>query len=579
MYASPPPPFLATSLLLALCLCGPGCRPTGESSPSTTAPPPSGPTWLKDATAEAGLTFLHDSGAKGDYVMLEQVGGGAALFDYDNDGRLDIYLVQCGGPESASRNQLFHQETNGTFRNVSEGSGLDVTGWGMGATAGDVNNDGRVDMLVTEYGAARLFLQSEEGAFREFTKESGVENTRWATAAAFFDYDRDGWLDLVVANYLDYSPTHKCFDTTGKPEYCGPQNFEGTPTRLFHNLGPAEGSSVPRFEDVTVRAGLTAALGPALGVLCVDMNADRWPDIFIADDGKPNRLFMNQRDGTFREEAAARGLAYNNMGASAGNMGIAIADINDDGLFDLFVTHLAEEQHSLWVQKPRGLFQDAVAAHGLANPAWRGTGFGTVLADFDQDTWPDLAFVNGLVQRGTDTSTPRLEGLHPLMHPYAQRHQLFRNDGAGRFEDISTANPDFAGRAAVGRGLACGDINNDGALDLLATCAGGPAQLFLNVASRKGHWLQVRAIDPALGGRDAYGAEVRLRLGARTLWRLAQPSHSYLVSNDPRVHFGLGSQDRFEAIEVLWPDGTEETFPGGAADRLVVLRKGTGQAP
>ena len=566
------PSLILTAVLMMLT----GCRQEPSVDPIN-APASSGPVWFKDATASWGLRFIHDAGAQGHYFMPEQAGSGAALLDYDNDGRLDIYLVQCGGPESQARNQLFHQEPDGSFRNVSEGSGVDVAGWGMGATAGDVNNDGHIDLLVTEYGAARLFLNSGQGAFGEITGECGIDNSRWATAASFFDYDRDGWLDLVVANYLDYNPTHKCFDSTGQPEYCGPQNFSGTVTRLFHNRGSAD--APPRFEDVTVAAGLTTALGPGLGVLCADFNGDRWPDIFVADDGMPNRLFINRKNGTFQEEAALRGLAYNNMGSSAGNMGIAIGDINEDGFFDLFVTHLAEEQHSLWTQGPRGLFQDSIAAHGLVNPAWRGTGFGTVLADFDHDTWPDLAFVNGLVQRGGDTSTPRLAGLDPHWHPYAQRSQVFRNLGHGQFADLSIANPEFSANAIVGRGLACGDLNNDGAPDLLVTSTGGPAQLFLNIATQRGHWLQVRVVDPSLGGRDAVGAEVEVRIGTRTLWRLAQPSYSYLVSNDPRLHFGLGTRGQFDAIHVLWPDGTEESFDGGDADRLLRLEKGTGRTP
>jgi enediyne biosynthesis protein E4 len=378
----------------------------------------------------------------------------------------------------------------------------------MGATVGDVNNDGRPDVLVAEYGAARLFLNRGQGKFTEETGIAGIANTHWATAASFFDYDRDGWLDLVVGNYLDYSPNHKCYDAKGTLEYCGPQNFPGTVTRLFHNLGSKAPAGQVRFEDVTVPSGIIRASGPNLGVLCADFDGDRWPDIFLADDGKPNRLFMNRHDGTFQEEATPRGLAYNSMGATAGNMGVAVGDVDGDGMFDLFVTHLAQEQHSLWRQEPRGLFLDQTAKFGLANPAWRGTGFGTVLADFNQDGHLDLAYVNGLVHRpAIPSSLPLVEGLSPFWAPYAQRYQIFLNDGQGRFRDVTESNPAFSGRAAVGRGLACGDFDNDGALDLLATSAGGPAQLFHNVCSQRGHWLMLRIIDPALGGRDAYGAK------------------------------------------------------------------------
>ncbi|MEK7676496.1 MAG: CRTAC1 family protein [Verrucomicrobiota bacterium] len=509
--------------------------------------------------------------------MPEHIGSGAALFDFDNDGRLDIYLLQCGGPHSQSRNQLFHQETDGTFANRSNGSGLDVVGYGMGATAGDVNNDGLPDMLITEYGAARLFLNRGGGKFSEVTKEAGIDNSRWATAASFIDFDRDGWLDLVVGDYVDYSPTEKCFDAAGVLDFCGPQSFPGTVSRLFHNLGRAGSEGTARFEDVTVRSGLARVLGKALGVLCADFDGDRWPDIFIADDGIPNRLYINQRNGTFVEEAAMRGLAYNAMGSAVGNMGVALGDVNNDDLFDLFVTHLFFEQHALWVQGPRGLFQDQTASFGLINPGRRGTGFGTVLADFDLDGWPDLALVNGSIRRGSSHPGPRLGGLSEFWSPYAQHYQLFVNDGQGRFADVSPANPAFCGQAAMGRGLACGDVDNDGALDLLAVCAGGPVQLFRNTAPRRGHWLTVRAVDPALGGRDACGAEVIIESGGHRWWRLVQTSCSYLVSNDPRVHAGLGAAATVDAIRVLWPDGSEELFPGGAADRQITLRKGAGR--
>jgi hypothetical protein len=564
------------------------------------SPPP----WFEDITARSGVTFVHDSGATGGYFMPESIGSGGALFDFDNDGRLDIYLVHCVPPGSKSKNRLYHQQADGRFRDVSDGSGLDVTGYGMGVAAGDVNNDGLPDALLTEYGAARLFLNLGGGKFRDVSAAAGIDNPRWATAAAFFDYDRDGWLDLVVVNYVDYSPTQKCFDTRGTQEYCGPQGMTGTATRLFRNrgmgywsngaLGVQPPNNTPAlqlpntpslqrptrsaFADVTVSSGLARRIGPALGVFCADFDGDRWPDIFIADDGQPNRLFLNRRDGTFAEEATLRGLAYNALGGTAANMGIAPGDIDGDGLFDLFVTHLSWEQHALWKQGPRGLFTDQTAALGLANPGWRGTGFGAVLADFDCDGAADLAFVNGRIKRGHDAA-PRVPGLLPFWSPYAQRSQLFANDGRGTFRDITAANADFCGLAAVGRGLACGDLDNDGAPDLVAMNTGSAARLFRNVAPSRGHWLMVRAIDPARGGRDAFGAEVIVEAGARRWGRLVQPGYSYLVSNDPRVHFGVGETPSVDRVRVLWPDGVEEVFPGDAVDRLLVLRKGSGVRP
>ena len=558
-------------MLSVLILCIAGCHgplnpePAELSLPGTSAV-------FEEIAAEVGLEFIHDSGAEGRFFMPEHVGSGAALFDFDNDGKLDIYLIHCGGIESQSRNRLFHQELDGTFLDVSEGSGLDVTGYGMGASAADINNDGLTDLLLTEYGAARLFLNLSEGKFREITDSCGIDNPRWATAASFLDFDRDGWLDLVVANYVDYIQTQQCRDAAGALEYCGPQNFEGTVTRIFRNLGRTESVA---FDDVTVQSGLAQSTGPALGLFCADFNGDRWIDILIADDGKPNRLYLNQQNNTFNEEAALRGLAYNAMGETAGNMGVGFGDVNHDGMFDLFVTHLTHEQHALWVQGPQGFFQDRTAAFSLANPAWRGTGFGAVIADFDLDSTFDLAFVNGLVQRGNDPA-PRIEGLNPRFSAYAQRNQLFLGNTEHGFVDVSEMDSAFSGHAAVGRGLACGDIDNDGDLDMLATSAGGPAQLFRNVAPKRGNWILVKAVDPEAGGRDAIGAEIIVEAAGKTRWSMVQPSSSYLVSNDPRVHFGLGGVATVDSIVVRWPDGIDERFSGGEVDRVFTIRKGSG---
>lgn len=516
--------------------------------------------------------------------MPESAGSGGALFDFDNDGRLDIYLLHNAPTNSGSKNRLYHQQPDGSFRDVSGGSGLDVTGYGMGVAVGDVNNDGLPEVLLTEYGNTRLFGNLGQGKFQDVTRAAGIDNTRWATAASFFDYDRDDWLDLVVVNYVDYSPTIKCYDTRGAPEYCGPQGMPGTAARLYRNLGRTDGHALIRFEDVSAVSGLARKIGPALGVLCADFDGDRWPDIFVADDGMPNRLYINQRNGTFTEEAVQRGIAYNAFGATAANMGIAFGDVDGDALSDVFVTHVSWEQHALWKQGPPGSFQDRTTAVGLANPSQRGTGFGTILADFDLDGDLDLAFANGRIKRPNSPVAPGkdaafLPGLDPFWRPYAQFNQLFANDGAGHFREISSDNPAFCGRAAVGRGLACGDIDNDGDVDLLVVNTGAAAHLLRNVAPRRGHWLVVRAIYPAMGGRDAYGAEVRVTAGGRQWIRLVQPSHSYLVSNDPRAHFGLGDAKIIERIEVLWPDGAEEIFPGGPCDQVISLRKGNGKKP
>jgi hypothetical protein len=472
------------------------------------------------------------------------------------------------------RNQLLHQESDGVFRDASADSGVDVTGRGMGAIAGDVNNDGWCDLVVTEYGAVRLFQNLGRGKFREKTDEAGLDNPRWAAPASFIDVDRDGWLDLVVGNYVDYDPTHICHDVQGRRDFCAPKAFGSTVTRLWRNITGTPGAT-PRFEDRTEPSGLMQAPGVALGLVCADFDGDRWPDIFCSDDGRPNRLFINRRDGTFREEAIPRGLAFNAMGATAANMGTAFADVDSDGLADLFVTHLTEEYHSLWKQGPRGLFTDQVAAFGLQQQAWRGTGFGAVLADFDCDGDLDLALANGLVRRATPGHAPALAGISPWWARYAQRAQLFVNDH-GSFRDVSLANPAFSGQALVGRSLAVGDLDEDGALDLIMAGVGGPARLYRNIVPQRGQWLRLRLGDPARGRRDAIGAEVVVHAGGKRWWGLLQPATSYLVSHEPVVHFGLGAVASVDAIEVLWPDGVKERFPGSPAGRRVVLMKGEG---
>jgi hypothetical protein len=567
-------------LLLALLSIPAGCRKADSvssakdpgsvpGSAETDSPP-----WFVDVTAESGLNFVHDAGPAGSYFMPQIVGSGAGFFDFDNDGRLDIYLIQNGGPNSSSTNRLFHQEADGRFTDVSKGSGLDIAGHGMGVAVGDVNNDGWPDVLVTQFGGARLFRNNGNGTFSDITKEAGLDSLLWGTSACFVDYDRDGWLDIVVVNYVDYDQV-SCAGTAGQRDYCTPKSFSGTITKLYHNLGssPGGGANPVRFADVTLKAGLGRLPGPGLGVVCADFNGDHWPDILVANDGWPNYLWVNQKDGTFKEEAVARGLAYNGLGQTQGNMGIALGDVDGDGEFDVFVTHLTEETHTLWRQGPRGVFQDRTAAAGLASPRWRGTGFGTVLGDFDHDGALDLAVVNGRVGRGVAAGA---NALGPFWSRYAQRNQLFLNDGTGRFRDISPSNGPFCDTPAVSRGLACADVNGDGALDLLVTTIAGPARLYRNVAPKRGHWLVVRAVDPALH-RDAYGAEVAVYAGGRRWLRSVNPGYSYLCSNDARVHFGLGPAERVDAIELIWPDGTAESFPGQPVDQVVALRKGEGK--
>jgi hypothetical protein len=560
---------------LGSCLgCGGSSPRAGNTAGVLDAASSNDAIWFRDDTAAVGLDFVHEAGPLGQYPLPQIMGSGAALLDFDNDGRMDLYLVQNGGPGSPARNKLYHQRPDGRFEDVSAGSGLDIAGYGMGVAVGDFDNDGFVDVYVSQYGGGRLFRNRGNGTFEEVTQSAGVKLLGWGTSAAFVDYDRDGWLDLVVVHYVDFDAAVRCGPANGRRDYCHPTNFPGSAAHLFHNRGRDAGGRWLGFEDVTRAAGLARA-SPGLGVTCADFDGDGWPDILAANDARANHLWMNRRDGSFREEALARGLAFNAAGQPQGNMGIALGDVFGSGRFDVFITHLTEETHTLWHQTEKGLYDDATGPAGLLGLRGRGTGFGAILADFDLDGALDLALVNGRVSR-TRGEAPQDANLASYWADYAEHNQLLVNDGQGHFRDISAGNPAFCGSYAVSRGLVWGDFDGDGRVDLVVTAIAAPARFYRNIAERKGHWLMVRALDPALH-RDAYGAVITIHAGGRRWLGMINPAQGYLCSGDPRAHFGLGSITSLDQIRVAWPDGLVEVFPGGAVDRLRNLERGKGQ--
>ncbi len=525
---------LRATLGLALALaagCGPKAplpspKPDSQSAPTLPAPLGTKPL-LAENTASSGIQFQHQAGGA-PYFVPRSIGSGVALIDVDDDGRLDLYFVQNAGPGSGVTNRLFQQRADHTFIDISAESGLAVDGFGMGCAAGDVNNDGRVDLLLTEYGGIRLFLNESTPSgvrFVDVTQDANLENRSWGTSASFFDYDRDGWLDLVVANYLDYDPSRRCTDAGGREDFCGPQVFAPVVARLFRNLGgsatggTSPGASPPaRFEDVTIASGLAAKTGAGLGVVSADFTGDHWPDVFLANDGVPNTLWVNQHDGTFTEEAGRRGLAYNALGEAEADMGVGLGDVDGNGFFDLLVTHRATETHTLWLQEAQGEFIDHTPSSGITRTSWRGTGFGTALCDLDNDGDLDLPIVNGRVLRFANEHPATPADVEPFWRPYAQRDQLLVNDGTGRFHDVSESNPDFclAAQRLAGTGVRRSGQRRPNGLgryldrrsrSLVSQSGGGDGALAPRAGRRPRPEARcLRSKDPASVGRSRHGA-------------------------------------------------------------------------
>jgi hypothetical protein len=532
-----------------------------------------------DATAETGLSFTHDNGATGQLYMPEMMGSGVALFDYDNDGDLDVYLVQGAtidaGARAATGNRLFRNDgvVNGVphFTDVTARAGVGMTGVGMGVAIGDVDNDGWQDLYVTAFGSNVLYRNRGDGTFEDATARAHVDDPRWTTSAAFIDYDRDGDQDLFLANYVAFTRAGNkvCTDHAGARDYCPPGAYAPVPTRLFRNDGGMT------FTDVTESSGVARAYGAGLGVAVGDLDGDGWPDIYVANDATPNQLWINRHDGTFEDRGLLSGTAFNALGRPEGSMGIALGDADNDGDEDLFVTNIVGESHVLYLNDGTGNFEDARTKSGLGAATAGMTGFGTGWIDYDNDGRLDLFLTNGAVNI--------IEGQRGEKVPYRQHSQLFHNEGGGRFREVSAEAGPFFQQLLVGRGVAFGDLDNDGDVDMVVTTNNGPAFVLLNqttapgrAASSGGHWIEI-ALRSQDGSRAITGARIGVtRDGLPTLWRRARTDGSYLSASDARVHVGLGDQSRITRIVVQWPDGVSESFDGVAADRITTLRRGAG---
>jgi hypothetical protein len=453
------------------------------------------------------------------------------------------------------------------FVDVTDPSGLIALGYGMGVAAGDFDNDGWVDLYVTNYGPNQLWRNLGDGRFSDVTAASGTDDPRWSTSTAFLDFDGDGWLDLYVTNYVRYEVGRKveCFATSSRRDYCGPSAFEPAGDSLFHNLGPGAGGAVT-FEDVSLAAGIGRQKGAGLGVVAADFDGDGRTDLYVANDGQPNFLWINRGDGTFFDDALLAGVAVNRQGRPEASMGVDAGDFDGDGDVDLFMTHLMGETNTLYVNDGTGLFEDRTIESGLGPGSLSFTSFGTSFIDYDNDGWLDLLAMNGAVRI--------LEPLARSGDPYPldQPNQLFRNLEGRGFEEVSErAGPAFA-LAEVSRGAAFGDVDNDGDLDVLQINNNGPARLLINRAGDGRPWLGVRAIGRAAPGsageRDLLGTLVEVRrAGAPSRWRRAAADGGYCSANDPRVVVGLADSPKVTAVRLVWPDGRVEEWRRPAVGR------------
>jgi hypothetical protein len=553
---------VAAVAALVVAGCGGGAPPAATTAKEDApAPPP----WFADEAAARGLTLRHRSGHEATTFRLPEImGGGAALFDMDGDGDLDALLVQSGvlgGPETGPRHRLYRNDGTGRFEDVTAGSGVDVPGYGMGVATGDYDGDGDPDVYLTNLGANVLLRNDGGGHFADVTAAAGVAGSGWSTSAAFLDADADGRLDLFVTRYLAWTPERErqCFSLTGVVDYCSPKNYDApTSSLLFRNAGAG------RFSDVSAASGLTTALGNGLGVVADDVDGDGRVDVFVANDGTPNHLWMNRGGLRFAEEALTRGVAIDQDGAPKAGMGVHAADVDGDGDNDLLVMNLDTESDSYYRNDGR-FFVDATSGVGLRVVSRRFTRFGMALVDFDNDGRLDLYEANGRVG---------LQGETFAADPYAEPNLLLRGVDGPSFQEVAPRGGTAEPIVRTSRAAAFGDIDNDGGLDVLIANRDETPTLLRNVVAGRGHWLLVAVRDGR--GSDALGAQLAVSAGARVLRRDVRTAYSYLAANDARVHVGLGTATTVDSIDVRWVDGTTERFGPFEADRVVTLRRGAG---
>jgi len=530
---------------------------------------PAASAWFAEEAHARGLDFVHRSGHGAEFWMPEIMGGGAALFDLEDDGDLDAYLVQSGDLRLETRtaelaNALLANDGRGHFRDVTSASGAEGRHYGMGVACGDADGDGDTDLLVTNVGRDCLLANQGGGRFTDTTDAAGLAHQGWSTSAGFFDADRDGDLELFIARYLEWSKESElvCMDPLSRPDYCSPKNYKTPARSLFYRN---EGGG--RFSDVSRASGVWQEAATGLGVAMGDVDSDGWLDVFVANDGMPNHLWKNHGDGTFANVAMLAGCGVDVNGLPKAGMGILLEDMDGDLDLDVLVGNLKGESDSYY-RNEGGYFSDRTAALGLAALSKPFTRFGLALGDFDQDGARDLYEANGRVER---PATP------PAGDPYSEPNLLLRALEDGRLVEVTPRGGTSEILVATSRAVAQGDVDGDGALDLLVMNRDAPAQLLMNRVPARGGWITFRVREKS--GADALGAVLTLELAGRRLRRDATAAFGYLTSHDPRVHVGLGSLARVDAVEVRWTDGTSERFGAFEAGRVHELRRGQGTPP
>ena len=537
-----------TKTLLYICLICANCTATLNAAETTPR--------FTDQTQAAGIHFKHTNGASQQKYLPETMGAGGLFFDYNNDGHLDIYLVNSGtlSRDAQSLRQTNHSDVlyrnngDGTFTDVTETAGLQQNyGYGMGCLAADYDNDGDTDLYLTNFGKNQLYQNNGDGTFRDVTSRAGVGDGSWSVSASFGDFNLDGYLDLYVANYLDYQleTAHACF-LEGVHIYCGPHEYPGARDTLYRNNGDGT------FTDVTTRAGIHQS-GKGLGTLFTDYNSDGYPDIFVANDAVPDFLYRNNGDGTFTDVAITVGVAYNAEGRATASMGIAAGDYDNDGLSDIFVTNFSLEINSLFHSDGDSFYTMTTFETGLADPSFSQLGFGTQFLDADNDGTLELFVANGHVWDNVSKITPSLS--------YKQRSQIFGNIETGQYRDLSETAGSFFKRRVVARGVAIGDYNNDGAVDVLVTCCGEVPVLLRNdsqTASRRNNWVKIRLVGNE-NNRDGIGAKVWVQTDKKTQFKEATCGGSYASGSALTLHFGISTQETVQSIKVQWQNGRSQT--------------------